>query len=205
MRRRLSTIALIFILIILAIGTLTINIAPDRAIQFAVVSTFFAALSSVATLVQAREAQRQREDAERPEVGVFFQPRNRLMYCVIQNFGVLPARNIEIQFIPSPKMHDGRSLNELSAFSKPLPFLPPNEKYWRHIGSSPDALKNNNQPFTIELNYESANGRTYNDKIVIDLSILAEINDPEPSLPHQLSKVIEKLEDIEKAIKSNPS
>ena len=60
------------------------------AIAIASISAFFAAVSSIASLLQAAEIQRQRENQERPYVTVHFDATNRgAMYLIVENSGIL--------------------------------------------------------------------------------------------------------------------
>jgi len=194
MKSRIGIILALTLLALAIIGILVADFGTDIAIRLAIVSTFLAAASSIATLVQAREVVRQRENSERPEVGVFFQPSNGLMYCVIENFGRLPARDVRVQFAPSPLMHDNRPIQELSMFSKSVPYLPPAEVLRRQIGASPLVLKLNPNPFIITVLYKSTQGQAYEESFEFDFSVFAEANYPEPSVAHQLGKIFDLLE-----------
>jgi hypothetical protein len=196
---------LLFLLAIMLITAAVIILAFfDNATQAAfgllTLSTVLTAISSIATYMQALEARRQRENAERPEVAVYFQPTNRLMYCIIHNLGKLPARNISVRFDPSPVRNDGKALQDQSLFAKPVPFLPPNEKYWRHLAPSPTALQMNPNLFKIHVEYFSFEGVRYTDDFVVDLTIMAEANDPEPSIAYQLGKINDSLDALRKSL-----
>jgi len=80
-------------------------------IGIAAVSAIFAAISSIAGLMQATEIQRQRENQERPYITVFFEGTNRGgLYLEIQTAGNSPAVDVAFKFVPDPIDFAGRKL-----------------------------------------------------------------------------------------------
>jgi NADH:ubiquinone oxidoreductase subunit 2 (subunit N) len=69
------------------------------AIGVAALSAFFAAISSIAALLQATELQRQRENQERPYITAYFAGTSRgAVYFEIQNAGNSPAIDVALKF-----------------------------------------------------------------------------------------------------------
>jgi len=201
LKNRIAPFAAILLILVAVIILALFDNATQAAFGILVLSTTLTAVSSVATYMQALEARRQRENTERPEVAVYFQAAgNHLMYCIIHNLGKLPARNVSVRFDPSPVRNDGKLLQDQSLFAKSIPFLPPNEKYWRHLAPSHTALQMNPNPFKIHVEYSSSEGVSFTDDFIVDLTIMAEANDPEPPIAHQLGKITNSLDALRKTM-----
>lgn len=99
-----NLVFLIAIVLIIAVVIMVIQFdgGTTQGTGIVVLSTALIAISSLGTYMQSVEMRRQRESAERPDVAVYFQPTNRLMYCIIHNLGNLAATNVRIHFKPSP-------------------------------------------------------------------------------------------------------
>ena len=85
-------------------------------------------------------------------------------------------------------------LQDLSLFAKPIPYLPPSEKYWRQLGVSPSVIEKNTMPFEIEVHYAASDGKSYVDTFPVDLTVMSEANDPELSISAQLAKISDRLD-----------
>lgn len=169
----------------------------NPALILLVFSTGLTALGSIATYAQAREATKQRENSEAPEIAVYFQfNSDKLIYCVIQNLGIEPARNIKVTFNPIPLDVKGKPITEYSLFKEPLLYLPPNEIYRRMLGYSADVIKQNPDPINISINYESLLGKIYTEHITMDLSILKDTQFPAATIQDELKEISKNLEDI---------
>jgi len=200
-----NLVFLIAIALIIAVVIMVIQFdgGTTQGTGIVVLSTALIAISSLGTYMQAVEMRRQRESAERPDVAVYFQPTNRLMYCIIHNLGNLAVTNVRIHFKPSPVLHDGRKLEDLSLFAKSIPFLPPKEKYWRHLGASPDVIQRNREPFEIIVEYQSSEGKTFKNRFIVDFAIMSEANDPELSISSQLAIMSARLDKFVQAIETD--
>src|SRR3990172_314212 len=99
------------------------------SIGLAAISTYLAAVSSIANLLQAVETERQRRNQERPYINTYFDPSGGgMIYFIVENLGNSPAKKISIEINPIPKDHAGRKLSDVSFFSKPIGFLPAGKK-----------------------------------------------------------------------------
>lgn len=168
------------------------------ALGIAAVTTFFAAISSIANLLSAVEIQRQRENQERPFILAYFDIENSGVICFkIQNFGNSPAMNIKVKFDPSPIDLWGRSLNDVSLFAKPIDFLPPGKSMRQVVNVGHKMLaKENNTLFSFTVEYMSIKNELYKDSTNTDLSYLSQAHLPEKSIEEgidSISKSINKL------------
>jgi hypothetical protein len=195
-------IASLLIIVVVGLSLLT-DIFGEPAIGILILTTTFTGIGSIATFIQAAEIQRGREEGERPEIAVYMKPQNMLMYCVVENLGKLPARDITITFNPSPIKQDGGLLQDISLFSNKIPYLPPNEVYRRHLGASPAVLELNKKPFEIIIQYNSTSGKKYKDSIVIDLSVLADANHPASTIQEELATMSKYLKQIVQVLEAS--
>lgn len=177
---------------------------PVTTIAIAAWSALFAALGSFATLLQAIEMQKQRENFERPYVLIHFDIRNDgAIYLAVENFGNTPALNITIDFTPPIIDHRGRSVQGLSTFQKPIRFMPPKNILKQFIGVGHDFLSQGKDVnFIINVCYESPQGGSYREAHQIDLSYLRETTRPPKTLEEQLESLNKSITDLAGIFKS---
>lgn len=166
------------------------------SIGIAAVSAMFAAISSIAGLLQATEVQRQRENQERPYITAFFEGTNRGgLYLEIQNTGNSPAVDVVFKFTPEPIDYSGRKLSEVSLFKKPISFMPQGKAYRQIIDAGHRFLADDRPAkYQIRIIYSSASGQLYDESTDFDLDYLKQ-----STLPSKTTE--ENLEDISKQIK----
>ncbi len=168
------------------------------AIAIAAISAFFAAVSSVASLLQAVEIQRQRENQERPYVIVYFDATNRGgMYFIVENSGNSPAVDVLFEFTPVPIDFAGRPLNQVSLFQKPISFLPAGRIYRQIIDTSSKFLAEDRPTvYRVKTTYSSVYNEMYNENIEFDLSYLKQATLPGKSVEENLEDISKQLKDL---------
>lgn len=174
------------------------------AIGVASISAFLAAISAIANLLSAVEAQRQRENNERPYVQGFFDTGNSgVIYFTIQNFGNSPAFNVTIKFGVAPIDFANRPLGEVSLFSKPISFIAPGQSY-RQLVNNGFTLLAEGKPtkFDYIISYYSANHQKFTEKIETDLSYLKQATVPGKSIEEHLSSIHGDLDSLVKDFRS---
>ena len=174
------------------------------AIAIAAISAFFAAVSSVASLLQAVEIQRQRENQERPYVIVYFDATNRGgMYFIVENSGNSPAVDVLFEFTPVPIDFAGRPLNQVSLFQKPISFLPPGKIYRQIIDASFKFLAEGKPTqYRIKTTYSSIYNEMFTDIIEFDLSYLKQATLPGKSIEENLEDISKQLKDLHTLLNS---
>jgi hypothetical protein len=133
------------------------------AIGLAALASLFAAVSAVASLVQAFEAQKQREMSERPYVMVYFDAAyGGFLSLVITNAGNAPAVDVRIKFDPGFQIYSGESINNISLFQNPISFLPPGMLHRQLIDASHRFLEKGKPTyFKAHLEYRTPIGRCH--------------------------------------------
>ena len=142
-------------------------------IGIAAVSAVFAAISSIAGLTQATEAQRQRENQERPYITAFFEGTNKgFLYLEIQNSGNSPAVDVTFKFEPDPINYAGKKLSELSLFNKPISFMPQGKAYRQIIDAGHKFLADDKPTkYQVRIIYCSVSGQLFDERTDFDLEI----------------------------------
>ncbi len=165
----------------------------------AVASTFFAAISSVASWIQAVEIQRQRESVERPYVIAYFDGSSRgTLYFVIENRGNASALDVKVTFDdPAPVDFAGRSLNTISLFQKPISFLPPGKMY-RQVVDVGHRLLADDRPteYKAEVSYTSEFGRPFIEMFEYNLAYLKQATVPPKTTEENLEDIAARLKEI---------
>jgi hypothetical protein len=174
------------------------------AIGIAAVSAFFAAISSIAALLQAVETQKQREYQERPYVIAYFDGTNRgAMYFVIENKGNSPAVDVKFEFTPPPVDFAGRTFNEVSLFQKPINFLPHGKVYRQIIDVSHKFLAEGKPlEYKVQVFYYSVSGEYYADTTEFDLSYLKQATMSGGTIEENLEDISKSLKEIISFLKS---
>lgn len=196
---------------IFAIGGLLIWFIFDNSIhttewiiiRVAAITAFFSFISSISTLLQAVETQKQREDLERPYVTGFFEgTSNGAMCFIINNSGNSPAQNIRIKFDPSPIDFAGRPLQSISLFSNPITFLPEGQIIRQIIDSSFRFFEEGRQTkFSITIKYQSVFGNLYRETIEHDLEYLKQTTLPRKTTDDYLKNISNQIEKLTNTIK----
>ena len=171
----------------------------------AATSTFFAAISSIASLTQAVEAQRQRESMERPYVIAYFEGDSRgAVFFVIENQGNSPAFNVEIKFEgPAPVDVAGRPLNTISLFQKPISLLSPGKAQRQFIDVGHRLLAEGKlTQYKVKVTYWSAFGRDFGETFEYDLAYLKQATVPSKTIEENLAEIAAHLKEIEGLLKS---
>lgn len=175
------------------------------SIGIAAVSAVFAAISSIAGLMQATEAQRQRENQERPYIIAFFDATNRgISYLEIQNAGNSPAVDVTFKFEPEPIDVRGRKLSEVSLFKKPISFMPQGKAY-RQIIDAGNRFLADGKPtkYQIKIMYSSLSNQLFDENIDFDLEYLKQSTLPGKTTEENLEDISKHLKDLTEIIKSS--
>jgi len=173
-------------------------------IGIAAISAVFAAISSIAGLMQATEAQRQRENQERPYIVGFFDGTNRgFLYFEIQNAGNSPAVDVTFKFDPDPIDFSGRKLSKVSLFEKPISFMPQGKVYRQIIDASHIFLADG-KPIKYQINiaYSSVSGQMFDEKTDFDLEYLRQSTLPDKTTEENLEDISKPLKDLIGILKS---
>lgn len=196
--------ALLFGSAIFLIWVLIAGISFDEKTTtiIAAISIFFAAVSAFASLLQAVEAQRQREDSERPYVIAYFEASsNGAFYFVIENVGNSPSYNLNIHFKPSPIDHAGRPLNEISLFKNPITFLPTGKPIRQIIGATFHFFENNKlTDFSVNINYKSVFGEIFQESITHNLEYLRHVTLPGKLTNDYLKEISDELKNTNREL-----
>lgn len=198
---------LLFAITILLFWFLAAGFSPDNermTIGIAAITAFLAAISAIATLLQAVETQKQRENLERPYVTAYFDGTSSgALYLVIENSGNSPAIDVCFNFDPPPIDFAGRHLNEVSLFSNPISFLPAT-KIIRQIIDAGYRFLEDGKPtkFKVAIKYSSIFGDTYDDLIEHDLEYLKQATVPGKTIEDHLKKISEELGELTQLIKN---
>jgi hypothetical protein len=173
-------------------------------IGIAAVSAVFAAISSIAGLMQATEAQRQRENQERPYITAFFEGTNRGgLYLEIQNAGNSPAIDVTFKFEPEPIDFAGRKLSEVSLFQKPISFMPQGKTYRQLIDVGHKFLAEGKPTkYRIKIIYSSVSGQMFDESTDYDLDYLKQSTLPGKTTEENLEDISNQLKDITGIFKS---
>lgn len=177
-------------------ATITIGIAA--------VSALFAAISSIAGLMQATEVQRQRENQERPYITAYFEGTSRgMLNFEIQNAGNSPAVDVTFKFEPEPVDFAGRKLSEVSLFQKPISFMPQRKTYHQIIDASHKFLAEGKPTkYRVRIVYSSVSGQLFDESTYFDLDYLKQAILPGKTAEENLEDISKHLKDITDILKS---
>jgi hypothetical protein len=177
------------------------SILDARApLAIATITTFFAAMSAFANLLQAVETQKQREASERPYVVSYFDGTGSGAICfMIENRGNSPAKDLIIEFSPSPIDHTGNPLDQISLFTNPISFLPPGQII-RQIIDAGYRFFDQGKPtrFKVTMRYSSIANKPFKESITHDLEYLKQTTHPLKSLGERLKDISDELKDLNK-------
>jgi len=146
----------------------------DSSDGIAVAATLFAALSSLFSLIQITEMQKQREASERPYIQAYFDDEytGMLVFKVI-NSGSAPALDVKIEFNPAPRDYANRRLSSVSLFSNPISFIPPGKEYRQIVIQGYVFFKKSRRrKFAVKTTYYSSSGKRFEENTTHDLSYL---------------------------------
>lgn len=180
---------------------LVTGISPSETtiiIGISAIAAVFAAISSVATLMQATEAQKQRENQERPYITAFFEGTGRgMVYLEIQNGGNSPALNVTFDFDPQPVDFAGRKLSEVSLFQKPISFMPQGKIYRQAIEMGFRFLAEGKPTkYRVKITYSSISGELFTPSVDYDLEYLKQATLPGKTIDENLEDISKHLKDI---------
>lgn len=173
-------------------------------IGIAAVSALFAAISSIAGLMQATESQRQRENQERPYITAFFEGTNRGgLYLEIQNAGNSPAVDVTLKFEPEPIDFAGRKLSKVSLFQKPISFIPQGKMYRQIIDVGHKFLAEGKPTkYRITIIYSSVSGQLFEKTTDYDLDYLKQSTLPGKTTEENLEDISKQLKDVTDILRS---
>jgi hypothetical protein len=175
------------------------------AIGIAVISTFLAAISSIASLIQATESQRIREDQTRPYVLAYFDTKESVITFVIENIGNSPAINVLVKLSSPPIDFQKRPLSSLSVLSGPISFLAPGKSLKQLINVGFRYFEDNPEKTDISIEYSGTNNQKFADTFHSDLGYLKQATVGEKSIEASLvdiKNILDKL--LKKGTSFNP-
>lgn len=192
------------ILILLSIVGILLLLMLTKVIPFgenqwayfiAIGTAFFSLVSALANLIQASEAQKQRESSERPYVIAFFDgTSNGAMAFIVRNVGNSPAIGVQINCEPAPLDHLGRPINSLSVFSNPISFLPQEKELRQVINSTFRFFENEKHTeFKVTVKYESVYHVEFSDEFFHNLEFLRQLTLPPHTVEDYVKKVSEEI------------
>jgi hypothetical protein len=197
---------MIITLLIISVGVLLVwflasGFSPSIVqitIGIASISAFFAAISSIANLLQAVETEKQRRNQERPYVNAYFDASNSsFIHFIVENSGNSPAKNIILDINPTPKDYAGRNLNEVSFFSHPISFFPANKKVRQLVDVGYKFLAQDRPVnFEISVRYLSIFGDLYTDNFVQNLEYLRQSTVLGKSIEDNLGEITKEIKDL---------
>jgi len=197
---------LLFAIVIILFWFLSAGISPDNErtiIGIAAVTAFLSAVSAIATLLQAVEVQKQRENLERPYITAYFDGSNSgALYFVIENSGNSPALDVKFKFNPSPVNFAGIPLNEISLFANPISFLPAG-KVIRQIIDASNRFLAEGKPLKYEISttYSSVFGDSFDEIFEHDLEYLKQVTLPIKTVEDHLKDISKELGELTRLIK----
>jgi hypothetical protein len=201
------TIALLFAVVILLFWFIIAGFSPNAErtiIGIASITAFLSAISAIATLLQAVEVQKQRENLERPYITAYFDGTSSgALYFVIENSGNSPALDISFKFDPPPVDFRGTPLNEVSLFSNPISFLPTGKVIRQIIGASYKFLEDGNPTkFKVTIKYFSIFSDSFDQTIEHDLEYLKQVTLPRKTTEDYLKNISKGINELTIAIKN---
>lgn len=203
----LITALLIAVGILLA-WFLSAGFAPgsDRiTIGLAAVAAFLAAISAIASLLQAVEVQKQRQSQERPYITAHFDGTSSGAICfLIENVGNSPALDVRFRFTPAPVDFAGRPLSEVSLFANPITFLPAG-KMIRQVLDAGYRFLAEGKParFSVTVSYRSIWGEIYEETIDHNLEYLKQATVPGRTVEDHLKTISEQLKSLVQLVQNS--
>lgn len=198
-----SSGVLVFLLVIMTalfIWFLMTDFSDERSViivGIAAFSSIFSAVSAIATLKQAAEAQKVRENLERPNVISHFDCDNeQYVYFNVENRGNSPAIEIEIKFHPNIERNRDPSLQRSQKISKSIDFLLPGRSIRQLVASKSQFLSSENTTkYNVTTTWSSVNGELFSNKSALDLVYLSE-NVMTKSIQESLADISNYLKEI---------
>jgi len=172
------------------------------AVGIAAISAFFSSISAIASLSQAAEIQKQREDQERPYIITYFDATNNgALYFVIENNGNSPAYDIKFKFKSAPIDYANRSLDKVSLFNNPITFLPAGKSLRQIVNATFRFFeKDNSTSFSFSVSYRSVSGVYFYEKLEHDLEYLRQVTLPVKTIGEHLGDVSQELKNLSRNI-----
>ena len=174
------------------------------SIAVSIVALAIAIAAAAASWVQVREMKRQWREQSQPYVyGEFTTTYQGALLFVLQNRGNSPAFTVEARLEAGP---DGVSehLLKASLFSSNIRFFPPGDSYRVFAGMGPELLGRRAKApnCTLELSYQTADGRIISDRIEYDLSYLSGALIPPATEADRMGEIARHLSAIKDVLKS---
>lgn len=128
---------------------------------------------SNATRQLAQETERQRLETYRPRVVLrFFMPESILVELLVENIGLLSARNVTFEFSHPLLGLEDRSVSDLPMFTEGVAEFPPGAQYRFVLGAGVDFFgeQGRQRRYDIDVGYEAPDGRKFHEKMILDIS-----------------------------------
>jgi hypothetical protein len=137
----------------------------------------------------------------RPYVVVDVRPRRYVnaLYFRVRNVGQTPA--FQIRVTPDKAVPIGRgSSSELNIFNEPISVLGTGDEISFFFGSAADLLGEEESilQFDVELRYADSNGKSYEEKISVDIDLLRGLAFELPAIDEILTKLDQTRREISK-------
>lgn len=135
----------------------------ETAIFLSFGATFFAAMTAIFSLGVVLEMRKDREAMLKPSVYVDFEVENGILFCIIENSGQSPAKNIVVDIDPLPVDDEGKQIGYVSWIGKTIDTLLPGKKLGKSLGlmSQYGRYKRKPTKFEISVVYKSLKGKEY--------------------------------------------
>lgn len=201
---RLWSAIVFLILLIIVIVTIANFLLPANFVSTfnLAISTVFAALSALGSLLTIQEMRHERLERSQPSIFIDFEVTNsQFVYWVVRNTGSGPARNLTFAFTPTPINHNGQPLTILPFFQHPLSILAPNAEVRQLIGFYPK-MKGANVPlaFKASVAYDSDVQHGIMTSFNVDLTAFDGMVVPPKTLNENLESIGKELHELRRSM-----
>jgi len=167
-----------------------------------VLSIIYAGASALGAWMAIRETRLDRKERSKPLLFIDFpMTPDHETFVVLTNAGGGVARDIRVEFQPSPVDLHGKRLSELSLFREPIRYLLPGEDR-QHFFQVSHKLLDSKDPvlFTVKVECKDDEGTQHRWEYSVDLREWKDITGPRRTVAQQLDVLNKHLEDLAKAL-----
>jgi len=169
-----------------------------------VLAIIYAGASALGAWMAIRETRLDRKERTKPLLFIDFpMTPDHETFVVLTNAGGGVARDVRVEFDPSPVDHHGKRLSELSLFREPIRYLLPGEdrQHFFHVSHK---LLDGNDPvlFTVRLECKDDEGTRHHWEYLVDLREWKDITGPRRTVAQQLDVLNKRLEKLSNTLAS---
>lgn len=198
-------IAILVIFLIASVTVANFFLPPEFVPTFNLaISTVFAALSALGSLLTIQEMRRERLERSQPLILVDFEVTNsQFVYWVVRNVGGGMARNLTFLFTPVPVRQNGQLLTALPFFQKPLSILAPGAEVRQLLGSYPKMMEQK-VPMTFKagVKYDWDGEQNVASIFDIDLASREGLLVPPKTINENLASIGKDIHDLQRTLNS---